>query len=212
MAHVWTLARASAVSHRLPEIVSDVVALEPDESRWVECHRTCHQEKSCEVVCQTTSQYIQNNPDKRFSLIVVSMVIQHLSTEATKGLLRDIAKLLEPNGAAIISTTHTIGATKGFSFSGDPDRVYIEEDEFNAYANSPSSAQKNGLPVRRFSKVDLCEEVQAAGLKPILWRQISYYKPNGAKFFANQLGVAAEDLENVGHSQFTVVQKVPGST
>lgn len=194
------------------EIVSDVVALEPDETRWVECHRICNREGSCEVLCQTTSQYIQNNPGKRFSLIIVSMVIQHLSTEATKGLMRDIAQLLEPNGTAIISTTHTIEAAKGFSFSGDPDRVYIEKDEFNAYANSPSSEQKNGLPVRRFSKTDLCEEVQSVGLRAILWRQISYYKPNGAKFFANRLGVAAQDLENIGNSQFIVVQKEPGNS
>jgi 2-polyprenyl-3-methyl-5-hydroxy-6-metoxy-1,4-benzoquinol methylase len=191
------------------ETVSDVVALEPDESRWSECHRSFHQKGSCEVLCQTTSQYIQSNPDKRFSLIVVSMVIQHLSTGATKGLMGDIEQLLMPNGTAIISTTHTIEAAKGFSFSGDPDRVYVEKEEFNAYASTPSSAQKNGLPVRRFSKEDLYEEVQTVGLQAILWRQTSYYKPNGAKFFANRLNVDAQDLKNVGNSQFVVVQKGP---
>jgi len=189
------------------EAISHIVALEPDESRWKECHRDFHQEKSCEVFCQTTSQYIQSNPDKRFSLIVVSMVIQHLSTEATKTLMHDIAQLLEPNGVAIVSTTHTVETAKGFSLSGDPDRVYIEKEEFNAYASAPSSAQKNGLPVRRFSKKDLYEEVQAVGLQAILWRQMSYYKPNGAKFFANRLDVDAQVLANVGNSQFIVVQR-----
>ena len=64
-----------------------------------------------------------------------------------------------------------------------------------------------GLPVRRFSKNDLYEEVQTVGLHPILWRQISYYKPNGAAFFANRLGVEPADLKDVGNSQYVVVQK-----
>jgi 2-polyprenyl-3-methyl-5-hydroxy-6-metoxy-1,4-benzoquinol methylase len=189
------------------DIVSDVVALEPDDSRWHECHRQWQRDGSCEVLCQTTSDYIQSNPDRKFSLIVVSMVIQHLSTEATKALMRDVATLLEPRGIAIVSTTHTIESAKGFSFSGDPARVYIEQEEFNAYASQASSAQKMGLPVRRFSKSDLYEEVEAARLEVVLWRQISYYKPNGAKFFANRLGVDVQDLKNVGNSQFVVVQK-----
>lgn len=189
------------------EAVAEVVALEPDESRWIECRRHFHQDGRCEVFCQTTSEYIQANPGKRFNLIVVSMVIQHLSTAATKGLMRDIAQLLEPNGTAIISTTHTVEAAKGFSFSGDPDRVYIDEDEFNAYASAPSSAQKCGLPVRRFSKQDLYEELKVVGLEVIYWRQISYYKPNGAKFFAKRLNLATNELMNVGNSQFAVVHK-----
>ncbi len=193
------------------ESVSDVVALEPDESRWRECHRHFHREGACEVLCQTTSEYIQRNPDKRFSLIIVSMVIQHLATAATEQLMRDIATLLQPNGIAIVSTTHTIEVAKGFSLSGDPDRVYIEKDEFNAYAGQPSLAQKMGLPVRRFSKNDLFEEVQAVGLKTILWRQTSYYKPNGAAFFANRLGVDAQVLKDVGNSQFVVVQNGLGN-
>ena len=194
------------------QTVSQVVALEPDESRWRECHRHFHQDGSCEVLCQTTGQYIQKNPDKRFSLIVVSMVIQHLSTDATKALMRDIAQLLEPNGAAIISTTHTIEAAKGFSFSGDPDRVYIDKEEFNAYASAPSSEHSKGLPVRRFSKNDLYDEVKAVGLQAILWRQISYYKPNGAAFFAKRLGVDAQDLKDVGNSQFAVMQRYQSMT
>jgi len=189
------------------DTVSSVVALEPDESRWRECHRQFHHAGSCEVLCQTTGQYIQSNPDKRFNLIVVSMVIQHLATEATKALMRDICRLLEPNGVAIISTTHTIEAAKGFSFSGDPDRVYIEQEEFNAYASAASSKHNKGLPVRRFSKNDLYEAVQAVALQPVLWRQISYYKPNGAAFFAKRLGVQAEHLEGAGNSQFVVVQR-----
>ncbi|MCB1706226.1 MAG: class I SAM-dependent methyltransferase [Halioglobus sp.] len=191
------------------ETVAEVVALEPDEMRWGECLRHYHQERSCEVLCQTTSQYIRSNPCRRFDLIIVSMVIQHLSTEATKELMRDIAHLLKPTGTAIISTTHTIEAAKGFSFSGDPHRVYIGKKEFDDYASAPSSAQKNGLPVRRFSKEDLYEEIQAVGLHAILWRQISYYKPNGARFFANRLGVDVQDLQDVGNSQFIVVQNRP---
>jgi hypothetical protein len=114
---------------------------------------------------------------------------------------------MSPDGNAIISTTHAIDSCKGFSFSGDTNRVYIGQDEFDAYADKPSSEQSMGLPVRRFSKADLIAEVQVAGLQSILWRQTSYYNSKGAAFYAKRLGVGIDDLKDVGNSQFVVVQK-----
>lgn len=189
------------------ERVTEVVALEPDESRWRDCHAEHHQEPSCLVFCQTTGDYIKENPGKQFDLIIVSMVIQHLSTSNCRHLMADVNTLLKPNGVAIVYTTHTLEKCKGFSFSGDNSRAFVPEAEFNAYADAPSSEQTLGLPVHRFSKQELMATVEGAGLDPIFWRQTSYYRPDKVSFFAKRLNVDSDELRDVGNSQFVIVQK-----
>lgn len=198
------LGRVTAVAR---EIVAEVVALEPDEARWRDCHRAYHREPDCRVYRQTTGEYLQQNPDKRFDLIVVSMVIQHLSTDNCDRLLSEVATLLKPDGVAIIYTTHTLEKSKGFSFSGEPTRNFVPEDEFNAYTRLPHSAQTLGLPVRRFSKQDLLDVLGRANLAPIYWRQTSYYRPERIDYFAWRLNVTPEELRSVGNSQFAIAQK-----
>ncbi|GAB5450765.1 MAG: hypothetical protein Hals2KO_10930 [Halioglobus sp.] len=198
------MGRITAVAR---DMVKEVVALEPDESRWADCHKAYHREPDCLVYNQSTDQYISENPGKRFNLIVVSMVLQHISTTLSRKLMSDVATLLEPDGVAIVFTTHTLEKSKGFSFSGDNERVYVPEAEFNQYAEAPPEDQHMGLPVRRFSKQDLIDTVEGADLEPIFWRQASYYRPEKVGFFAHRLNLEPEELMNVGNSQFVVVQR-----
>ncbi|MEZ5569502.1 MAG: class I SAM-dependent methyltransferase [Halioglobus sp.] len=194
------------ITARARELMTETVALEPDESRWRECHRACNSEPECLVLCQTTSEYLRDNPDRQFDLAVVSMVLQHVSSENCIHILGDIAKLLKPGGVAIVSTTHTLEACKGYSFTGDNNRVYVPEAEFNAYTQSPPAQQNLGLPVRRFSKQDFMDAVEPF-LSPIYWGQTSFYRPVGLNFFSKRLQVAPEELENIGNTQFVVAQK-----
>ena len=187
-------------------IIRETVALEPDESRWKDCHHNHHQPPSCQILCQTTTDYLQQNPGKQFDLVIISMVIQHLSTSACDNLLRETASLLKPDGIAAIFTTHTLEETKGFSFSGDPDRVYVSQEEFDTYAASNPSEQTNGLPVRRFSKNELIDSASKY-LEPIFWRQCSYYNENGQRFFASRLQIEPEKLKDIGNSQFVLVKR-----
>ena len=188
------------------EIASETVALEPDESRWEQCYRACHQPPRCEVLCQTTTEYLSQNPGKGFGLIVIGMVLQHVSTSTCDSLLEEAATLLKPDGIAVIFTTHTLEESKGFSFSGDPGNVYVSEQEFNDYANGDSSRHTKGLPVRRFSKADLIDTVSRY-FEPLYWRQCAYYTEKGVAVFANRLQVDVEKLKDIGNSQFVVVQK-----
>ncbi len=187
------------------DIIGEIVALEPDESRWVECHREHHLLPQCEVLCQTTTEYIHSNPGKMFDLIVISMVLQHLATTDCEKLLEEAATLLKPDGFVLIFTTHTLEETKGFSFSGDPQK-YISEQIFNDYANSASSEKTKGIPVRRFSRSDFLDAI-AQHLDSIYWRQCSYYNEHGVNFFAPILQVDAQKLKDVGRSQFVVARK-----
>jgi 2-polyprenyl-3-methyl-5-hydroxy-6-metoxy-1,4-benzoquinol methylase len=185
-------------------IVREIVALEPDESRWILCHREHHQPPQCEVLCQTTTEYRRENPAKKFDLIVISMVLQHLATTDCEKLLEEAATLLHPDGLVLIFTTHSLEETKGFSLSGQADK-YVSEQAFNDYANSASSDKTKGIPVRRFSKDELMGAV-SRHLNPIYWRQCSYYNEHGVNFFAPILQVEPKKLENVGRSQFVVAR------
>lgn len=191
------------------DIVSETVALEPDQSRWRDCHDAYHRDPDCQVLNQTTGEYLQSNPGKQFDVVVVSMVLQHLSTGTCTQLVSEVKSLMKDTGAAVIFTTHTLEKCKGFSFSGDNSRAYVPQDEFDAYAESPPSEQGLGLPVRRFSKQDLISTVEHAGLDPVYWRQTSYYRGDRVGFFANRLEVGNEELATTGNSQFVVVRKAP---
>ena len=187
------------------DTISEIVALEPDESRWIECHREHHQPPQCRVLCQTTTDYHSENPEKQFDVIVISMVLQHIATTDCEKLLKETATLLKPDGIVLIFTTHTPEETKGFSFSGHPDK-YLSEQTFNDYAHSPFSEKTKGIPVRRFSRSELHDCVSRY-LDPIYWRQCSYYNEHGMNFFASILKIDAQKLKNVGGSQFIVARK-----
>jgi len=190
------------------ELIAEVVALEPDQVRWSQCNKAYNNPPRCQIFCQTSGEYIQANPGKSFDVIVVSMVIQHISTRACQQLLEEAAQLLKPDGIAIIYTTHTLEETKGFSFSGDPSReVYVDKHQFDEYAEAPPSQQSKGLPVRRFSKSDLMEAVSAF-FEPVYWRQTSYYKRASLGIFAKRLQVEPEKLKDTGNSQFVVVKNL----
>ncbi len=188
------------------ERAAEVVALEPDEERWQICHEALHDDPACKVLCQTTSKYIAENPGKQFDFIVVGMVLQHISTVASRKLMEEVATLLKPHGTAIISTTHVPAEYGGFSFSYSPNASKISEEEFNRYAQLKPEEQSQGLPVRRFSKDNLIDLVSEF-FEPILWREMSFINENGAAFFAKQWEVDKDKLQGTGLSQYVMVQK-----
>lgn len=188
------------------DIVVETVALEPDEERWLQCYKACHEEPRCQVLRQLSSGYLKDNPGKKFDVIVIGMVIQHISTKDCQALLEDAASLLKPDGVAIIYTTHTADEASGFSYSAATlDEVYISEQEFNRYAED-SANQTKGIPVRRFSKAELLTCLDPY-FDVINWRQTSYYREDRLGFFTHRLQVSPEILKDVGNSQFVVVQK-----
>jgi SAM-dependent methyltransferase len=188
------------------DICREVVALEPDHARWQGTHRDLHDEPRCRVLCQTSGDYITDNPGKTFDVVILGWVIQHISTGFCDALLRDVAALLKPDGVAIIATTHTIEEAEGFSFAhADLDEVYLSEAAFNAYAEN-SSDQPKGIPVRRFSKKGFLATLDPL-FDTLYWRQISYFLPPRAERIAARLQVEPQKLLDIGNSQFVVVRK-----
>ena len=79
------------------------------------------------------------------------------------------------------------------------------KEEFNEYAEN-TAAQDQGLPVRRFSRVDL-ESVVPDCFDIIEWSEFSYYRPEALKHFAWLHSLKQEDLADTGMSQYLVLRR-----
>jgi 2-polyprenyl-3-methyl-5-hydroxy-6-metoxy-1,4-benzoquinol methylase len=187
-------------------VIKETVALEPDRGRWEICRKAMSDTPHCEVLNMTTTGYIEENPGKKFDVVVIGMVLQHLSTSACQQLLKESASLLTDKGVCVVFTTHAIQETRGFSYAkADADERYIDVEDFDRYA-SDHRLQLKGLPVRRFSKAELLD-CMGAYFNVILWRPTSFYGDEIRPWFAKRLGVSPDELKDVGNSQFVVAQR-----
>jgi SAM-dependent methyltransferase len=177
-----------------------VVALEPDVDRFQSCRNAFTGNSTVDVQNVVSSEYKAANPGKRFDLITLSMVQQHISTRQSRELLDDVRDLLAPRGIAVIATTHLRDET--FLYSGRS--VPVTVDEFDRYAENPA-CQDWGIPVRMFSKKSFHEAVQRAALEIIVWNQFSYVRSDRMEAIAALYGVKQDAIHDVGTSQFVAV-------
>ncbi len=180
--------------------VPTIVGLEPDRKRFEECHAQLHNDYSINILNQTSLEYRTENPDARFDFIIVSMVIQHVTTSICKTILDDVYHLLSNTGVAIISTTQQDQERFTYEQNSTPRTI----EDFNRYA-SDCLNQRYGIPVRQFSKQSFIDELHEAKLKVVQWNQFSYIRPEKLNWFADMFGYNAEDHRDVGTSQYAVV-------
>lgn len=193
------------IAEAAADIVREVVALEPDPGRCNWTRELLADRDNVSVHQQMTGEYIADNPGKQFDVVVLSMVVQHLSTHNVTALINDIATLTCPGGLALISTTHALEKAKCFTYQ-HVEAARIDEQEFNAYADNPLSHDERGLPVHRFSRSEF-EAIVPASFECIHWEQYSYYRPEFLERFARVHQVEPQDLANQGNSQFMVLKK-----
>lgn len=187
------------------DIMREVVALEPDPGRCNWTRELLADRDNVSVHQQMTYEYIAENPGKQFDVVVLSMVVQHLSTHNVTKLLDDITTLTCEGGIALISTTHALDKAKCFTYQ-HVEAARIDEEEFNSYADNPQSHDDRGLPVHRFSRAEF-EALAPPAFDIIHWSQYSYYRPEFLDRFARVHQVEPEDLANQGNSQFMVLKK-----
>jgi SAM-dependent methyltransferase len=189
-------------------IVKEVVSLEPDASRWNYTRELVLDYTNTTVLNQTTGDYITENPDNQFDLVILGMVLQHLPTYASKALMNDIAALTRKGGLAVIATTRALDSARCFTYQDVNDgrlNAAISEEEFNRYAEN-THAQDKGLPVRRFSRSEF-ESIVPAEFETVQWGQYSYYREEFLDYFSWLHSVEPDELINVGNSQFLVLKR-----
>lgn len=179
-----------------------IVGLEPDATRFRECHAAFHDGRRVHVLRTTSTDYRRRHPHATFDLIVVSMVIQHVSTATCDGILADVAGLLAPDGLAVIATTQQ--DEERFTFQGD--QTPRSAADFDRYA-ADSGAQSWGIPVRQFSRASFHDALHRGGLEVVRWGQFSYLRPAKVSWFAAWMGSTPDAIRDLGTSQYAVVRR-----
>ena len=182
--------------------VGRMVGLEPDPERFRACYKGHHDGDRISIVNSTSLEYKHAHPQDRFDIIVVSMVLQHVSTKICDQILRDVHDPLMPEGVAIIGTTQQ--EVERFTFESDSTPRNVEE--FDRYAEDTAN-QEWGIPVRMFSKASFHRAIEQAGLHTIHWGQFSYFRPEKLAWWAARSGVSPEAIQDVGISQYAVVKR-----
>lgn len=183
-------------------VAGPILGLEPDGTRFRECHAAFHDGAGIQVMNTTSTEYKAGHPQAAFDMVIVSMVIQHVTTAICRQILEDVAALLAPDGIGVVATTQQ--DAERFTYQTDQSSRTVEE--FDRYA-SASDTQRYGIPVRQFSKDSFFEVLDRAGLRVIRWGQFSYLRPEKVAWFATWMGSQPQAIENVGTSQYAVVQR-----
>lgn len=184
------------------EDVESIVGLEPDPERFADCHAAFHDGNRIEILNSTSGRYKADHPGKTFDVAVVSMVIQHVSTQICDGILADLHDLLRDDGVGVIATTQQ----EVERFTLQKDATPLSAAAFDRYAED-SAGQDKGIPVRQFSRHSFLAALDRAGLELIRWGQFSYIRPDRVGWFAKWFGTKPDAICDVGTSQYAVVKK-----
>ena len=98
--------------------VESMVGLEPDLDRYSDCCKAYHDGSRIQILNTTSDRYKTNFPDKLFDIGVVSMVIQHVSTDTCQGILADLHDLLRNDGIGVVATN--LQGVDRFTLQTDP--------------------------------------------------------------------------------------------
>lgn len=184
-----------------------IVGLEPDRERYIACRDGAAAFDDWIEMFNTTSwEFRRSYRGRGFDFITVSMVIQHISTQACGRLLDDVHGLLKPNGVAMIATTHFY--EERFTYQAAPQAHDVSE--FDRYAEQVADQDK-GIPVRMFSAEAFHRELGRAGLEVILWRQFAYPRADRAAELGGVLAATADQVRDLGSSQYAVVRRMDRS-
>jgi SAM-dependent methyltransferase len=182
--------------------VRSAVGLEPDLQRFQSCRDRIQDGDRIEIVRSNSSDYKNVHPEDRFDIIIVSMVLQHVPTWICDQILSDVSDLLTPEGVAIIATAQQ----QVERFTCQSNSAPLTPEELDRYG-ADTLNQRWGLPIRNFSKASFIQTVERAGLHVIHWGQFSYVRPEKLLWYAAQVNVAAEAIQDVAVSQYAVVKR-----
>ena len=128
--------------------VESITGVEPDESRASEAVKEA--EKIDDKKIKVLNGDISAVKDKKFDVIVVSHVFQHIALESVVDIVSSLRNIIEDEGLLCITTTYS-GSRKDilsleYSKKGKREFKRISKKRFNKIVNTNTA-----LPVRKFS-------------------------------------------------------------
>ncbi|MBR4862556.1 MAG: class I SAM-dependent methyltransferase [Firmicutes bacterium] len=166
--------------------VDEITAAEPDEERWQAAVETASEtSRQTGTPIDVRHGDVRVLPeDRKYSVVVSSHVMQHITCGMAADLMTAMAKRLEPNGLLIMTTTYT---------DGDEDLFFRESwkdgERFNEIIDREGFNQSFGaegvLPVRMFAEQSILHLADGANLELVRMSRYHYQQHHSA----------AEDVE-----------------
>lgn len=185
------------------DFVKEYIGLEPDKKRFNESK--LFENNKFKYFNQYSSDYIKNNNNKKFDIVIVSQVIQHVSTKNAIEIIGDCEKLLKENGMLFLSTTQS--PTEFFSYGLKPN-ITDSKDNFDKYCSSNNNDY--GLPVHFFSREVLINYIQHfSNLVVLEWHQYAFIKKNSVGLLCSILhNNNHRIIKKNGQSQYVICKKI----
>lgn len=187
----------------LEPYAGSLYGVEPDRSRFERCQELFQHNPKVQLLNASAGNLAARRWQRRFDLVTVSMVLQHISRDTCHRLLVDVCGLLRDGGVAVVVTTHFPDER----FTYERDELPSDAAAFDRYADCNTASQALGLPVRQFSRQSLTDEIERAGLRVEVWQQFTYPRPNQLDRLAEQHRLPAGELQDCGFSQLALVRR-----
>jgi len=183
--------------------VKEYVGIEPDVERFKSSQKllkyNIDKSERFQFFNYFSNDYIKHYPDKKFDIVCISHVIQHVSTQTALNIIKDAFKLLNDNGTLIISTT----CAPRELFTYEKLNISDTVNNFNYYCLKNET--NKGLPVHMFTKESLLVYLQNFEIK--YYEQYQFIKPDKLEWFSNNFYTSKNEITNIGQSQFVVCKK-----
>jgi SAM-dependent methyltransferase len=182
--------------------VKEYIGIEPDIERFKVCEKLLKNNTTFQCfqfINSFSNEYIKNYPTKKFDVVCISHVIQHVSTYNAVNILNDAFNLLNDDGKLILSTT----CAPREIFTYDKKNISDIPSNFNNYCYHNQT--NRGLPVHMFTKESLFVYLQKFEIK--YYEQYQFIRRDKLNWFCENFFTTQNEIVNVGQSQFVVCQK-----
>lgn len=182
--------------------ISEYVGLEPDNVRYNISKK--YENNKYKFYNLFSNQYICKFPNKKFDIVIISQVIQHVSTKNAIEIISDAQKLLKEDGILLLSTTNS--EKEFFTYSNKPQ---IEDNKINFDNYCCKNISENGLPVHFFSRETLINYVNFfSNMVVIEWQHYAFIKQDRLDKLKFIFHSDKNILKKLGQSQFILCKKL----
>ncbi|MGN1333728.1 MAG: class I SAM-dependent methyltransferase, partial [Anaerovoracaceae bacterium] len=157
------------------KVADEITGVEPDAARFAAAEAEgCRVSQSANIPVTVINGDVSSLPqDKKYSAVISSHVLQHITCNMAADMMKKMADLLEPEGILVMTTTYTHSEEDGFfceSWYGEK-RISekIDKERFDGLFGAESV-----LPVRIFAEDSIVSMAEAEGLELIRTSRYHY--------------------------------------
>ncbi|MDD5927991.1 MAG: class I SAM-dependent methyltransferase [Firmicutes bacterium] len=187
-------------------VADEITAAEPDANRFSAAENEGHRvSQSVNIPITVINGDASSLPqDKKYSAVISSHVLQHITCNMAADMMKKIADLLEPEGILVMTTTYTEGEEDRFfceSWEGESRKSEkIDRERFDGLFGADSV-----LPVRMFAEDSIVSMAGAEGME--LLRMSRYHYQNHHSIAEDEKANLAGEYEGARDAMYIFRRK-----